>query len=172
MHIKRHIKQQIMNTIKTGWILLGMIIFANTAHASNIHPDVQRLLNQVDTPEGVVFDIESADPNYWKNKGAFVRQQINALRSKYPDLDIVIVSHGRELKQLATASTSNQPYKGISSTLQQLANSGVELNVCAVASQHQGIDASDYGKNIGVADSGPANRNNYIQLGYTAIYLK
>ena len=166
-------KKGIRLSLLTRHLSVALLIFgvlSTTWVNAELHPAVAELISQAEEPEGVVIDIESNDPNYWQRRGAFVQHQIQSLKKQWPDLDIVVISHGRELKQLAAASQDKD--SAIKRQITILNEAGIEVQVCAVASDVQGLDEDAFASSIEIADSGPASRNNYIQLGYSVVYLQ
>ena len=64
---------------------------------------IDSIINAGEPPEGVVFEIINRDVLFLNWALPEVEKQSVRLRNKFPDLDIVVVSHGREMFSLTTA---------------------------------------------------------------------
>ncbi len=157
----RNIRLMLKTFTKTFFVLT---MFVFSANASNIHPAVVELLQSNEDIDGIILDIESNDPDFWTKKYFYVENQVTALKEKFPGSDVVILSHGRELKQLTENAKLKEKVKNLLKS--------VSLNVCSVSSDWQGIDEFQYQENVETVVSAPAERKNYIELGYSVIYLE
>ena len=155
-----------MNKIKAIFLLL----LSSPIMANYTHPAVDRLLQSDNTPEGVVFELIENDKKTWEWAAPMVKELRDQLKEKYPNIEIAIVSHGREQFQLLKKRAKKQPQA--IATLQDLVHTkNVNLHVCGAHSSWFGIDPSAYINFVDVTDSGPAMINNYIDLGYQPIQL-
>ena len=92
------------------------------------------------------------------------------LKAKYPEIEIAVVSHGREQFQLIKKRAKRQ--KQAISILEELVNQEqVNLHVCGTHSSWYDIPESSYIDIVDVAVSGPAKINDYINLGYQPVQL-
>lgn len=155
--------------IKMSCILL--LLFSNLTFALEYKNfEVERILNAKAEPDGVVFEIITWDKNAWDWAAPMLKQFRQQLLSKYPGLDIALVSHGGEQFEL----TKDKAKKNISvfKALKSLSDDGVNLHVCGTHSSWKDVDDSEYVEFIDVSPSGPAQINDYIKLGFTHILLQ
>lgn len=156
------------------------IAFGVDQAASALHPDVERIIQQQVEPSGVVIEVESLSPNAMSENVTFIQAQVDALKAQYPNLDVVIVSHGRELVELAkpevspqlgSASSPSQP-SFLSAFENMSTNQGVTVHVCAVVAGWEGKSDQDFASFVDVSASGEAQINDYRALGYEVVIIE
>lgn len=153
------------------WILGVLILFSPSLLASEwTHPTVDRLLQTGQNPDGVVFELISWDDKTWQWAAPMITSLRTQLRSKYPDIDVAVVSHGGEQFQLTRERQQEQP--GAIAQLAELTEDGVNLHVCGTHSSWKDVPDSAYLDMVDVSPSGPAQINDYIKLGYEHILLQ
>jgi intracellular sulfur oxidation DsrE/DsrF family protein len=118
----------------------------------------------------VVFEIVSDDSDLLGELLPDVQTQIKQLRTRFPGLDIVIVTHGEEQFALTRANRDNEP------KLHSLAESLVDdqqvsLHVCGTYASWNGVAAEEFPEFVDVAATGPAQINDYRALGYIVVTL-
>lgn len=148
-----------------------IVLFSSFVNAQGYKDyEVEKLLNAKEEPAGVVFEIISWDKNAWDWAAPMLKQYRKQLLAKYPDLDIALVSHGGEQFELTNdkAKKNAETFK----TLKSLSDEGVNLHVCGTHSSWRDVDDSEYVSFIDVSPSGPAQINDYINLGFTHILLQ
>jgi len=153
-------------TLATVLLLMSPFLFA--AHSSN--SQIDELLASTTEPDGIVFEVLSWDKNTWTWAAPLIKDYRNQLLKKFPELDIAIVSHGAEQFQLTKDEAQNQP-EAISS-LESLTTDGVNLHVCGTHSSWNDISEDSYIDIVDVSPSGPAQINDYINLGYIKVLIK
>lgn len=155
-----------MNKIKAIFLLL----LSSPIIANYTHPDVDRLLQSDNTPAGVVFELIENDKKTWEWAAPMIKNLRVQLKEKYPNIEIAVVSHGREQFQLLKKRAKKQQQAML--TLENLVQTkNVNLHVCGTHSSWFGIDSNAYMDFVDVAVSGPAMINDYIDLGYQPIQL-
>jgi len=130
---------------------------------------VDELLARDDAPEGVVFEIigsEDALPDLIPQ----VRRDIDALRARWPGLEIAIVSHGSE--QFALMRGEAAVYTEMHQAVQQLVtDEDVPVHVCGTHAEWRGVTAEQFPEYVDVAAAGPAQINDYRALGYELVVV-
>ncbi|UQB41441.1 DsrE family protein [Thiomicrospira microaerophila] len=157
-------------------VIACLMVFSFNISASvssmSLHPMVESLVSNQIEPNGVVLEIESLSASAMTGYADFVQMQVDALRQAFANLDIVIVSHGRELAEFAKP----QQDEPTSSLLQQFetmtSSQGVTVHVCAVVAGWSGIAEQDFAQFIDVSASGEAQINDYRALGYEIIIIE
>lgn len=146
-------------------LCLGLYSFAYA------NEKVDGLLAQATPPEGVVFEIASGDINTLKLAIPAIQRHSDALRKKFPDLSIAVVSHGRE--QFSLTRNNDKKYAQVHQGVQSLVkNSHISVYVCETYAGRKGLDAADFPDYIDVAAAGPAQINDYVSLGYVLIRIR
>ncbi len=153
--------------------IIGMIFLcmSSVTIANFTNPEVDRLLMLNTPPDGVVFELVEGNSKAWKWAAPMIKDLKTQLRSKYPDIDIAIVSHGYEQFQLTKQRALRQ--KGTVSILEDLVRKDdISLHVCGTHSSWYDVPDKDYIDIVDIALSGPAKVNDYVNLGYELILLE
>lgn len=152
-------------------LLLTFISVSVQADASNIHPHVQKILDQTDVPEGVVFDIETLDSEALNSLAPYVIQQIELIRKRYPDVDIAVVTHGAE--EFALQKQAQSQNADLHAMFNQLVtDQSVSVHVCGAVGGLKNLTREDFPEFVSYSDSGMAQLNDYKALGYQVVVIK
>lgn len=143
------------------------LIFLGQASANS---DVDNLLAQSTTPDGVVFEIVESDKSALEYLLPRVREAIIKIREKFPDTDFAVVSHGREEFALQTRYQAEQ--SEIHNAVLSLVAEDVPVYVCETHAGWYGVSADDFPDYVEVAPSGPGQINLYLELGYQLIVIE
>ena len=143
------------------------LIFLGLASANS---DVDNLLAQSTTPDGVVFEIVESDMSALEYLLPRVREAITKIRKKFPDTDFAVVSHGREEFALQTRYQTEQ--SEIHNAVLSLVAEDVPVYVCETHAGWYGVSADDFPDYVEVAPSGPGQINLYLELGYQLIVIE
>jgi intracellular sulfur oxidation DsrE/DsrF family protein len=154
-------------------LVLTGLFFSITASAADTvyrHPDVEALLADDAPIDGVVFEVLTGQKNSWEWAAPMLAQFRKQITEKFPGMDIVVVSHGREQFELTKnhAAVDDRTLQ----TLRNLSSEGVNIHVCGVHSAWKNIEAGSYLDFVDVSASGPAQINDYVKLGYKRITLR
>lgn len=151
-----------MRLLPTLSLLLVMPAFAQ--------PEVDSLLHAGEEPVGVVFEIIEDDEDDLLWALPKVDRLSARLRERFPDLSIVVVTHGREQFGLVS-SEAGGPLAPIHQAARDLRRQEIGLHVCGVHASWEGYVPEDYPDYVDVAPSGPAQIRDYENLGYEVIRL-
>ena len=153
--------------IATTVLLLGL---CQTVHADST-TSLKQLLNQKEVPEGVVFEIITADDNGLEWAIPRTRQYITQLREKFPQLAIAVVTHGREMFTLQNRDidANQHVHNQVQSLLQ---DENVSLHACGTYAGWRGLTREDFPAYVDVTASGPATINDYVALGYVKVIIQ
>lgn len=99
-----------------------------------------------------------------------VKKHIQTLRTRYPELAIAIVTHGRE--QFVLQKDKQQGNRKVHSLTQQLVKEGVPVHVCETYAERRGVTAEDFPEYINVSSTGPAQINDYVAVDYLRVVVK
>ena len=143
------------------------LIFLGQASANS---DLDNLLAQSTTPDGVVFEIVESDMSALEYLLPRVREAITKIRKKFPDTDFAVVSHGREEFALQTRYQTEQ--SKIHNAVLSLVAEDVPVYVCETHAGWYGVSAEDFPDYVEVAPTGPGQINLYLELGYQLIVIE
>ena len=165
-------RKKLIFGLVTVWLLA--FLFSSLAMAQTrsdkIHPDVAKLLAMKAAPEGVVFDIETLSPNALTEVAPYVRDQIQLIKQKFPDVDIAVVSHGVE--EFALEKKAEKQNAELHSIFNQLVDdSGVSVHVCGAVGGLKQLTQDDFPDFVSYSASGMAQLNDYKALGYFVIAI-
>ena len=143
------------------------LVFLGQASANS---DVDNLLAQSTTPDGVVFEIVESDKSALEYLLPRVREAITKIREKFPDMDFAVVSHGREEFALQTRYQTEQ--SEIHNAVLSLVAEEIPVYVCETHAGWYGVSADNFPDYVEVAPSGPGQINLYLELGYQLIVIE
>jgi len=131
---------------------------------------VEGILTQHQPPDGVVFEIIEGNKKdlSWAITG--IREDTTRLRAKFPGLPIAVVSHGREEFGLTREEAEKRPE--VHQMVKDLSNNlDVPVHICATHASWYDISPEEFPDYIEVSESGPAQINDYIALGYVLVIV-
>lgn len=149
---------------------LAMMTIGLMSVSSMANQDLQRVTSLEAAPAGVVFEIVDWDNGYLGIAIPWVKQQIVALRTQFPGLNIAVVSHGSE--QFALLKDADAAYPEIHSQVQSLiTDHDVKLELCLGHASKRGFNASDFSEYVDIEAAGPAQISAYEARGYEKVIV-
>lgn len=149
--------------------LLGVLLILPALCLSD--PDVDRLLSADEPPVGVVFEIVEADGDALAWALPLVRQYSEQLRARFAGLPIAVVTHGTEQFALL-AKEADGPLTSIHADARDLREKAIDLHLCGAHAGWYGHLPEDFPSYVDVSPSGPAQVNDYRNLGFEIIRLQ
>lgn len=146
-------------------VYLSLMLAGSVWANPSLHPQVASWIETNQAPAGVVLELLSREANFVENRTPYIQHQVTALKQAFTDLDVVIISHGRELDALSN-SFANKPYQ---KAFEQMHQQGVTVHVCEVVAGRVNKNPEEFPSFIDVAPSGTAQLNDYKKLGYSVI---
>ena len=131
---------------------------------------VQALIDGDAEPDGVVFEIITWEDNSWDWAAPMLQTATRQLRDRYPGIEIVLISHGNELFDLALKN--NHPPKPAMQTLQGLSEEQVDFYVSGDYAKYKHLGMKDFLPFVDVSPSGTAQLQDFINLGFSHIVLE
>ena len=129
---------------------------------------LQAVLAEAQAPAGVVFEIVDRDEQALAKALPWVAEAAKALRGRFADLPLAVVTHGREMFALKEgAKGGNEAVHNLAQELSQ--GQHIPIHVCETYASRRGLMPEDFPKYIDVAPEGPAQLRNYEALGYVRI---
>lgn len=149
---------------------LGLLLALFNVQAM-ANPQIDTLLKQDTAPEGIVFEIASSDAGFLDIAIPRIQDYSARLREKFPELSIAVVTHGREQFALTRdkANSNSDVHKRVQSLVK---DSGISVHVCETFANWNDVTAEAFPDYIDVSAAGPAQINDYRQLGYTVIRIR
>jgi len=105
------------------------LFFAFPVSAVSTAETIEMLLTNDSPPPGVVFDIDEWDNDALQWAIPLVRSYVDRLRTRFPGLDIVVVSHGDE--EFALMKYAEPDFGALHQQVEALVADQVPVHVCA-----------------------------------------
>ena len=149
--------------------MFGLALIAGVGNAW-ARDSLKVLLSHPKPPEGVVFEIVSGQESALTWALPEANRQIKLLRSKFPKLDVVVVTHGSE--QFALTQDNRERFRELHASVQQLQREqGVPVHVCGTHASWRDLSPEDFPNYVNVSDSGPSAIAKYRELGYALLVI-
>jgi len=149
--------------------VLVAFVSAEVTAAGGYRQTVDRLLENSQTPIGVVFEVVSRDKHFLEKALPEVSRLTKKLHKRFPGLDIVLVTHGREMFSLTKSSQKKNPQ--VKNNIESLLTDDVTVHVCGTYAAWQDVEPSEFPDTINVAAAGPTQIKDYVSLGYTLVKI-
>lgn len=144
--------------------------FAATTTVADIGDKVTELIAQSDPPAGVVFEIVTGDGDRLETALPQVSEHSRRLREPFKEVSIAIVSHGSE--QFALMTDKAARYRNVHQAAKVLALSDeIPVHVCRTHASWYDIEPEASPDHVEVAPMGPAQIQQYAELGYIVIQI-
>lgn len=131
--------------------------------------DIDSILAKEQSPAGIVFEIVSGEEGLLEELLPAVNADIKRLRLRFPDIAIAIVTHGTEQFDLTIDKKKNSKAHSLVERL--VKSNEVDVHVCGTHAEWYGVMPEDFPDYVNVSAEGPAQINDYQELGYILIEL-
>ncbi len=146
------------------------LCFLLNANQSFAFDELQDILSHEKQPAGVVIEISSGDRLYLAKIIVELKKDISALRSKFTNLPVAIVSHADESLLLTKKAGVSHPT--LHKEIKSLSNTGdTTIHVCGTYASWFDVMEDEFPDYINVSPAGPVQVNDYVDLGYIHIEL-
>lgn len=133
--------------------------------------EVQRLIDAGSPPAGVMFNVLEYDEDALEWAAPRIERYLQMLRASYPELDVVVISHGDEIMALRTSES--YLYGGVQARLRLLTEEhGLVLQVCGAYAGANGVDESEFADFVHVVPLATTQIDDYRSFGYVTISLE
>ncbi len=132
---------------------------------------MQSLLGSEQAPAGVVFEIVEGDENALEWAMPQVAEYARQLRARFPGIGIAVVTHGTE--QFALERRYRDEYTEVHQLVRSLTeDENVPVHVCGTHASWYDVTPEDFPDYVDVSAAGPAQINDYRQLGWVLIKVE
>ena len=151
-------------------LLLLTLCLISVSVFPNDKAEINKIMAMSESPDGVVFElIGSEDSKYLPNALSKVESYKNQLKTKFPGIDIAVVSHGAEQFEL---TTNNAKKESKSHNLVKRINADdVPVHICETHASWRDVAAEDFPEYITVSAQGPIQIKQYQELGYILVVV-
>lgn len=164
-----------MSRYKTGFLtplFYLCVFFSGVTHSSqeDLYPEIDEvdmLLSQVEMPAGVVFHTMEQGERALQTLLPRIIFYTRKIRSKYPALDIAVVSHGDEIFALKKDDTY---YSSLQQALKEfISKYQINYHLCGAFLRMNNLEESDFAEYFDIVPFGPSQIRDYRDVGYQAI---
>jgi intracellular sulfur oxidation DsrE/DsrF family protein len=145
------------------------MVFASAPIWANTENNIQFILNAMNPPKGVVFEIVEGKQSALDWALPKVKEYSERLRSKHPNIKIAVVSHGSE--QFGLLRENSDKMAKAHQRVKSLVAADVPVHVCGTHASWYDKDASDFPEYVDVVPAGPAKIREYQRVGYALIEI-
>lgn len=145
-----------------------LLLISYTAIASN-NTHIENIVKQQDAPFGVVFEILESDADALTWVIPKIKKYVDQLRKRFPDISIVVVSHGSE--QFGLMKTKQKVKSKIHQIVKSLVANDVPILVCGTHASWRGVTPDDFPDYVEVTPAGPTAISHYEDMGYELVVI-
>ena len=140
------------------------------AHADSAK-DVAGIIARGEAPAGVVFEVVQSREGALEWAIPQVKDYAQKLRERFPKMHIAVVTHGRE--EFALLKENTEKFSVVQNNVRSLVkDDDIPVHVCGTHASWYEKHPEDFPDYVDVAPSGPAQINNYRELGYVLVVLQ
>jgi intracellular sulfur oxidation DsrE/DsrF family protein len=137
-------------------------------------PELDEILYVINKPEnsqGILLHTREYEEDAYIWIMPKLEYYITLLRERYPEIPLIAISHGDEMRSLTLGN--KKQYPDIHHAIQRLVQDyQVEFQVCASFANYNGIGDSEFPDYIQVIPSAPAAFADYRALGFDLIEIE
>jgi intracellular sulfur oxidation DsrE/DsrF family protein len=152
-------------------LIQGALAFADSTNLDKEYPEteeVKAIIAAASPPVGVLFNVLEYDEEALEWMVPRIKHYVALLRKRYPELPIVVVSHGDEM--FALQSSEEGLYGDVHRQVRHLVEElGVTFHVCGTYARANGVDAGDFPRYVDVVPLATSQISDYRELGYRVI---
>lgn len=141
--------------------------FALPAGAASTAEKIDKLLANETPPAGIVFDIDEWDSDALQWAIPLVRGHVDRLRTRFPDLEIAIVSHGDE--EFALMRYAEPNFGTVHREVEALVADQVPVHVCAGHAVMSGYNENGFVDYVDKVPAGVETVAEYRRRGFIHI---
>lgn len=146
-------------------LLLTTIMLPGMLSAATL----DEILAMSEEPTGIVVEVLESGPDDLEEIIPAIQAAARQLRKRFPDLPVAVVSHGYE--QFALTKKNIKRYPELETGIKDLVDGEIDVHVCGTHASWYGITPEEYPEYINVSATGPAQINDYMNLGYIKLDL-
>jgi len=151
--------------------LCTFFLYIGSVSASSDKVQIDKILQSDSPPFGVVFEVieSSADELDWIFPR--IKDYAEALRKRFPDIGIAIVSHGKE--EFGLLKDSQKKRQKVHTLVKSLVtDKNIAVHVCGTHASWYDKKPEDFPEYINVSPAGPTEIENYQDMGYTLVVIR
>ena len=144
-----------------------LMLLAWPACAGSTDDRIEELLALQTAPAGVVFDVDEWDIDALKWGIPLIRDYVDRLRKRFPEIEIAVVSHGDE--EFALLKRARDNYESVHQGVEALVDDQVPVHICAGHAIMNGYSESGFVDYVERVSSGVETIAKYQMRGFVHI---
>ncbi len=152
------------------WTFFALAFLTLSAMADD-RTSIDELLTRPPPPVGVVFEVAQSQLDALEWALPEIKKHAERLRTAFPEIKMAVVTHGKE--EFALLSANSEKFSEVHRQVKSLSESGdIPVHVCGTHASWYEKHPEDFPAYVDVAPAGPAQINNYRELGYAVIRIR
>jgi intracellular sulfur oxidation DsrE/DsrF family protein len=147
-------------------LFVSLMAFSTNAASAD---GVDEILARETPPPGVVFDVDEWDHDALEWAVPQIRDYVDRLRARFPELPIAVVSHGEE--EFALMKNAQKQYQAVQHEVEELVNDQVEVHVCAGHAIMSGVSEQGFVEFVEPVPAGVQTIAEYRNRGFVYIVV-
>jgi intracellular sulfur oxidation DsrE/DsrF family protein len=144
-----------------------LMLLAWPAWATSSDDTIEEILARQTAPAGVVFDVDEWDIDALKWGIPLIRDYVDRLRERFPEIEIAVVSHGDE--EFALLKRARENYRSVHQGVEALVNDQIPVHICAGHAIMNGYSESGFVDYVERVSSGVDTVADYRMRGFVHI---
>ena len=150
--------------------LLPALVLAGASVSAAAVEAVDRLLAASEPPPGVVFEVVTGDESALEAAMPRIREQARRLRERFPELPLVVLTHGAE--QFSLLSDRREERSDLHALVRSFgADDGIPVQVCGNHASWRGKGEADFPGYVEVVSSAGSALADYRAAGYVVVLM-
>jgi len=158
-----------MKSVLASWLTALVLLLSAAQAYDDPRAEVDKILAAKEAPPGIVFEIMTGDADALDVILPQVEELAAYLGETAPALALVVVAHGNEM--FALKSSESFIHEQAHASARRLVDAGVDVVVCGAYANMRRVDWSEFLDYVTVAESGPAQVNDYRALDYAVVFI-
>ena len=155
--------------MRLGAVFCCLLLWLGATRAGDADAaQLERLLADDRSPDGVVFEIITWGDHSWDWAAPRLQDYVGRLRAKFPGLEFALVSHGAELFELKREA---EPRASIE-LLARISAEGMAVHVDGAYARWKRLGPQDFLDFVDVIPSAESQLADYVNLGFARIRLE
>lgn len=154
------------------FILMVSFMMVSPSVYSSVESEINTILaHSKEPPVGVVFEVVESDESALAWAIPEIKKYAKKLKQTFKGINVAVVSHGSE--EFALMTKNSKKYASIHKEVKQLVtNEDIPVHVCGTHASWYGEDEESFPSYVDVSPVGPAQINDYVNLGYILVVME
>ena len=154
-----------------SFLIKSILLLCLTPLSASNQKEINHILKMDSAPFGVIFEVVEGDADALNWAIPKIKEYAKLLKTKFPDIGIAVVSHGKE--QFGLLKSKKEENKEVHKTVKSLVqDDSIPVHICGTHASWYNKTAADFPEYVDVAPAGPTAINNYEEMGYELVVMQ